>query len=135
MSDLRPAGPQPDSPVPALVARAFLQSTASGRSKVIACLLAAVGPLAMAALAEGRFALFLLRSSSNAIAVTAEEAQRFTESQVLELARYVWQACPAVLLRVAELLQAEDPMFARSFAGGLLLVLLGTWKKGERQRR
>ena len=122
-----------DSPVPALVARIYAESPTPVRSKLIACLLGAVGPLAMAALAQGSFGLFLLRSSSNALIVSAEEARRFTESQVLELARYVAQASPAVFLRLAELLQDEDPMFARTLAGGLLVLALGAYAKRKRR--
>jgi hypothetical protein len=119
----------PDSAVPALVASIYSQSPARVRSKLIACLLGAIGPLAMAALAEGRFASFLFRSTSNAVAVSAEEALRVSEAQVLELARYVSQACPAAFVRVAQMLQAEDPMFARTLAGGLLVLALGKYMK------
>ena len=101
---------------------------------MIACLLGAVGPLAMAALAGGSFARFLVRSTSDALVVSADEARRFSESQVLELARYVWQASPTAFARVAELLQAEDPMFVRSLAGGLLVLVLGAIAKGKRRQ-
>jgi hypothetical protein len=127
-----PIGTGPESPLPGLVARICAQSSAQVRSKVIACLLGAIGPLAMAALAEGRFAMFLFRSSSNAVMVSAEEARRFSESQVLELARYVAQACPSAFMRVAEMLQAEDPMFASSLAGGLFLLALRACMKRPR---
>lgn len=127
-------GPDLESPVPALVARVYAEAGTPTRSKVIACLLGAVGPLAMAALAGGSFARFLVRSTSDSLVVSAEEARRFSESQVLELARYVWQASPAAFARVAELLQAEDPMFARSLAGGLLVLVLGAIAKGKRRR-
>jgi hypothetical protein len=122
-----------ESPVPGLVARIFCESPDPVRSRLVACLLGAVGPLAMAALAQGRFGLYLLRSSSNALVVSADEARRFTEGQVLELARYVAQACPAAFVRVAEVLQDEDPMFARSLAGGLLLLALGLYAKRRRR--
>jgi hypothetical protein len=121
------AGSATDSPVPALVARIYAQSATPTRAKLIACLLGAVGPLAMVALSEGRFARFLFRPSTSAIAVSTEEALQFTESHVFELARYVVQASPAIFLRVAELLQTENPLFARSLAGGLLLLTLRAW--------
>ena len=127
-------GPDLESPVPALVARVYAEAATPTRPKVIACLLGAVGPLAMAALAGGSFARFLVRSTSDALVVSADEARRFSESQVLELARYVWQASPTAFARVAELLQAEDPMFVRSLAGGLLVLVLGAIAKGKRRQ-
>jgi hypothetical protein len=120
-----------DSPVPDLVARVYAESPARVRSKLITCLLRALGPLSMAALAQGSFSLFLLRASSNALFVTAEEARRITETQVLELARYVAQACPAVFVQVAQLLQAENPEFARTLTGGLLLVAISAYAKAR----
>jgi hypothetical protein len=122
-----------ESPVPVHVARIYAESPAPVRSKLLACLLQAVGPLAMAALAQGSFGLFLLRSSSNALIVSAEEARRITEWQVLELTRYVAQACPAMFAQVSLLLQAENPGFARTLAGGLLLVALGAYAKARRR--
>ncbi|HEX4944277.1 MAG TPA: hypothetical protein VFV55_07965 [Usitatibacteraceae bacterium] len=121
-----------ESPVPALVARVVTESPAPVRSKLITCLLSEVSPLAMVALAQGSFGHFLSRSSSNALIVTAEEARRFTESQILELARYVAQACPAAFVQVANLLQAENPMFTRSLAGGLLFLALDAYVKRKR---
>jgi hypothetical protein len=122
-----------ESPVPELVARVYAESPWPVRSKLVGRLLAAVGPLAMAAIAGGSFARYLLRSSSSALVVSVEEAQRFSEAQVLELARYVWQASPAAFASVVELLQVENPMLARSLAGGLLLLTLTAWLKGKRR--
>lgn len=121
-----------ESPVPALVARVCTESPAPVRSKLISCLLNKVGPLAMTALAGGSFGHFLFRSSSRALIVSAEEALRFSEWQILELTRYVAQASPAAFVQVASLLQVENPMFARSLAGGLLLLALDAYAKRTR---
>jgi hypothetical protein len=123
----------PESPVPRLVARLFADSSLAVRRKLVACLLGAAGPLAMAALADGRFARFLWTSSSNALVVSMEEARRLTEGQVLALARYAWEASPEVFSRMAELVQAEDPMALRGLAGALLVLALGARARGKRR--
>jgi hypothetical protein len=87
------------------------------------------GPLALAALAEGRFARFLLRSSS----VTLEEARRLTEGQVLALARYAWEASPEVFSRLAEVLRSEDPMLLRTLTGALFVLALAAQARGKRR--
>jgi hypothetical protein len=125
-----PEGPAAAPPVPSLVARLFVESPLRVKQKVVTCLLGVAGPLALASLADGRFARFLLRSPSEALAVTLEEARRLTEGQVLALASYAWQASPAVYARLVEMLQAEDPSLLRGLTGALLLFALG-----ERARR
>jgi hypothetical protein len=121
-----------ESPVPSLVARLFAQSTTAVRGRVVACLLAALGPLALAALAEGRFARLLLGSSTDVLAVSMEEAQRLTEGQVLALARYAWEASPEVFTRLAQVLQAEDPMLLRTLTGALFVIALGARSRRRR---
>lgn len=116
--------------VPSLVARLIAESPARVRQKLVACLLGVAGPLALASLADGRFARLLVRPASQSIAVTLEEARRLTEGQLLSLASYAWQASPAVFSRLVELLQAENPTLLRTFTGALLLFALG-----ERARR
>lgn len=124
-----------DSPVPSLVARLFSQSPLAVRRKLVACLLGVAGPLALAALADGRFARFLLRSPTEALVVSLEEARRLTESQVLALARYAWEASPEVFARMVGMLQLEDPMLFRSLVGALLLFALGARARGKRRAR
>ena len=94
-----------------------------------------VDEVALAALAEGRFSRILLRSPSDALGISLEEARRLTEGQVLALARYAWEASPQVFARLAEMLQAEDPMLLRTFTGALFLLALGMRSRGSRRRR
>lgn len=122
-----------ESPVPSLIARLFAESPLGVRRKVVACLAGVAGPLALAALAEGRFSRILLRSSPEAIGVSLEEARRLTEGQVLALARYAWEASPQVFARLAEMLQAEDPMLLRTFTGALFLLAVGMRARGSRR--
>lgn len=120
-----PLVPGADSPVPSLIARLFSESSLAVRRRIVAVLVGVAGPLALAALADGRFARFLLRSSSDAILVSLEEARRLTEGQVLALARYAWEARPEVFERLAEALKSEDPMLLRTLTGALFLLALG----------
>jgi len=115
--------PGADSPVPSLIARLFSESPFGVRRKIVALLAGVAGPLALAALADGRFARVLLRST-DAVRVSLEEARRLTEGQVLALARYAWEASPEVFDRLAVSLQAEDPMLMRSLTGALFLLAL-----------
>jgi hypothetical protein len=98
----------------------------------VASLLGVTGPLALAALADGGFARFLLRSSSSRLAVTLEDARRVTEVQVLALARYAWEASPQVFARLAQMLQSEDPTLLRSLTGALFLLALGMRARDKR---
>ncbi len=59
--------------VPSLVARLIAQSPARVRQKLVTCLLGVAGPLALASLADGRFARLLVRPASQSLAVTLEE--------------------------------------------------------------
>lgn len=128
MKPVDAAGAPPE--VPSLAARLFVESPLRVKQKLVTILLGVAGPLALASLAEGRFARFLLRSPSESLLVSLEEARRLTEGQVLAIADYAWQASPAVYARLVEVLQAEDPMLLRSLTGALLLFALG-----ERARR
>lgn len=123
-----------ESPVPSLLARLYAQSSLAVRRKLVSSLLGVTGPLALAALADGRFARFLLRSSADRIVVTLEDARRLSEAQVLALARYAWEASPQVFGRLAQVLQAEDPTLLRSLTGALFLLALGMRARDRRKR-
>ena len=131
-SDRGDGGWSADSPVPSLVARLYAESSLAVRRKLVASLLGVTGPLALAALADGGFARFLLRSSSSRLAVTLEDARRVTEVQVLALARYAWEASPQVFARLAQMLQSEDPTLLRSLTGALFLLALGMRARDKR---
>lgn len=122
-------------PVPSLVARLFVEAPPGVRQKVVACLASAAGPLALAALADGRFFRILLRSPTETLVVTLEEARRLTEGQVLSLARYAWEASPQVFARLAGMLQSEDPMLLRTLTGALFLLAMGLRSRGSRRGR
>lgn len=123
-----------DAPVPSLAARLFVEAPVGVRRKVVACLLGAAGPLALAALADGRFARFLL-PSAEAMRVTLADAQRLSEGQVLALARYAWEASPEVFSQLARLLQAESPSLLQTATGALFLLAMGMSGRRRTARR
>lgn len=124
-----------EAPVPSLVARLYSESSFPVRGKILALLTGAAGPLALAALADGRFARFLLHSSSDALRVSLDEARRLSEGQVLALARYVWEASPEVFGRLATMLGSEDPTLLRTFTGALFLLALAAQARFRRRVR
>ena len=113
-----------ESPVPSLMARLFSESPLAARRRIVASLIGVAGPLALAALADGRFARFLFQSTTDAIRVSFEDVRRLTEGQVPALARYAWEASPEVFDSLAQALTAEDPSLLRTFTGALFLLAL-----------
>lgn len=130
----KPVAAGAESPVPTLTARLFTESPFVVRGRIVTLLIGVAGPLALAALAEGRFARFLLQSSGDAIRVTLEETRRLTEGEVLALARYAWEARPEVFDRLVESLGAEDPTLLRTTTGVLLLLALSARARLRRPR-
>jgi hypothetical protein len=100
----------------------------------VALLLGVTGPLALAALADGRFARFLLRRA-DAVRVSLDEARRLTEGEVLALARYAWEARPEVFDRLAAALASEDPTLLRTLTGALFLLALSAQARVKRRAR
>lgn len=129
-----PADASAESPLPTLIARLFAESPFGVRRTIVALLLGVAGPLALAALADGRFARFLLRST-DAVRVSLDEARRLTEGQVLALARYAWEASPEVFDRLAAALASEDPTLLRTFTGALFLLALTAQARVKRRAR
>ncbi len=111
--------------VPSLVARLFVEAPLQARRRLVACLLATAGPLAIASLADGRFARLLLSPAPSGFRIPLEDVRRLTEGQILALANYAWQACPAVFTRVVDILRTENPLLLQGITGALLLYAMG----------
>jgi len=77
------------------------QAPAQERTELIECLLGPVGPLALVTIAGGAFAHLLYRLKREAAPLSPEDAIGITPTHVLELARYVEQCSPDLLLRVS----------------------------------
>jgi hypothetical protein len=116
--------------IPELVSEVYDQAPVPLRAKLLECLLRPVGPLALVAIAAGAFNRFLYRLSGDAIPVSIEDAARISSGHVLELARYVEQCSPHVLLRIGSLI-SSSPMGVATMSGSALLFALSVW----RQRR
>jgi hypothetical protein len=129
-----PVEARAESPVPSLIARLFAEAPLGVRRRIVALLVGVAGPLALAALADGRFARFLLRST-DAVRVSLDEARRLTEGQVLALARYAWEARPEVFERLVEALKLEDPMLLRTLTGALFLLAMSMHARVKRRTR
>ncbi len=127
-----PVESREESPVPSLIARLFTESSIGARRKIVALLVGVAGPLALAALADGRFARFMLRST-DAVRISLDEARRLTEGQVLALARYAWEARPEVFQRLVEALKSEDPMLLRTLTGALFLLAMSMQARAKRR--
>jgi hypothetical protein len=117
--------------LPELIATVYEQSPAPLRSRLVSCLLGALGPLAMAALAKGSFARFLFREPTEAGFVTADDVVTISAMHVAELVRYVSEASPARFASLVEMLQQEDPTMIRTLAGATLVLLVNTWLRGR----
>ena len=86
-----------------MVVSTFGKFDAALRARLLARLLASVGPLALKVVGGGVFAKYVRHARSPEIPVSLEDAARATSSQVRDLVRYVEQSDPN---QVEELLTA-----------------------------
>jgi len=110
--------------IPELVSEIYGAAPAPLRTKLLEVLLRPVGPLALVAIGAGAFAHLLQRLTREAVpAISLEDAARISAAQVLELARYVEQASPEILLRIGTLI-ASNPVGLATVSSSALLLLL-----------
>ena len=107
--------------LPELVSSTYDRAPAPVRTKLIEYLLGPVGPLPLIAIANGAFVHF-------------DDAATITSSHVLELARYVEQCSPEVLLQIGWLI-AERPADLFTIAGSALFVGLLDWIRSDQMNR
>ena len=125
-----PPDPAPATPVAApraniarLIARLYAQAAPAARWQLLVQLLRPLGPLALVGIAAGAFARLLPASRWQGAQLAPDDAGQFTAQQVFELARYVEQKSPELLLQLPELV--NDPrLWLGSATGALLLALL-----------
>jgi len=114
--------PQVDS-TPRLIGRLYVASDRGLRAKLLACLLRPLSPLGRAAVAAGAFAKFVASDSREGILAAMDEATRFSNDQIAELARFVRQVSPQALERFAHLAAANRVgMTAFNIAAATLLL-------------
>lgn len=132
----RPAAGMDAAPaqLPELIADVYRDAAVPLRTRLVECLLRPLGPLGLVAVAAGAFGALLQRGGYREIAVTAEDALRISPDQVLELARYVEQACPDSLLQLGPLL-ADSPLGMAGITTSVLLLTLQAWRQRRRPQR
>jgi hypothetical protein len=127
---LPPVGSKPRKTVqadstPRLIGRLYVASDRGLRAKLLACLLRPLSPLGRAAVAAGVFAKFVTSDSLESILAAMDEATRFSNDQIAELARFVQQVSPQALHRFARL-AADNPVGKTAFSIGAATLLLKT---------
>ena len=110
-------------PTPRLIGRLYAASDRGLRAKLLACLLRPLSPLGRAAVAAGVFAQFVTSDSFESILSAMDEATRFSNDQIAELARFVQQVSPQALDRFAHVaVDNRGGMTAFSIAAATLLL-------------
>jgi hypothetical protein len=121
--------PEPrEANVPALVAALYDEAPVGLRQRLLNHLLRPVGPLALVAVATGAFASLLPHGRWSGAHAQLEDVLRIRADQVLDLARYVQQRSPEMLLRLPEII-ASSPVALGTLSGVLLLTALRTRRR------
>ncbi len=116
--------------IPELVSQVYHQAPVRLRARLLECLLRPVGPLALVTIAAGAFARFMYRLQRDAMPIPLDDAARISSDHVRELARYVEQSSPDVLLQFGALITDRSLGFA-SISGSALLIALSLVKLRE----
>lgn len=124
--------PEPrETNVPALVAALYDEAPVGLRQRLLNHLLRPVGPLALVAVATGAFASLLPHGRWSGAHAQLDDVLRIRPDQVLDLARYVQQKSPEMLLRLPEIM-ASSPVALGTLTGVLLLTAL---RARQRERK
>jgi hypothetical protein len=107
---------------PRLVARLYASANQTLRTRLVACLVRPLGPLALAGVAAGAFTAVLARGSAGSLSVVIGDVARFSQEQVAELARFVEQVQPEALLQAAQLV-ADNPFGVGAFSAAVAVLL------------
>lgn len=116
-----------------LVAEFYAEAPAHVRMTLLQELLRPVGPLALVAIAAGAFSRLLPSARWHHAEVTPELAQGIGAEQVLELALYVQQKSPELLMGLPDVVGSPQVWMA-SVSGALLLVTLRAWRRRDGRR-
>ena len=121
---------------PRLLARLYGSANHVLRTRLVACLVRPLGPLALASVAAGAFTALLSRTGAGGLALAIDDAARFSQDQIAELARFVEQVQPDALLQAARL-AAAHPSGIGAFGASVALLLaveLGRGAPAPRER-
>jgi hypothetical protein len=117
-----PAPPAAGERAARLVARLYASANQALRTRLVACLVRPLGPLALAGVAAGAFTAVLTRGAAGGLSVAIGDVARFSKEQVAELARFVEQVQPDALLQAAQLV-ADNPIGVGAFSASVALLL------------
>ncbi len=118
-------------PLAPLVADLYAEAAPPQRLGLLNSLLGPVGPLALVTIGAGAFANLLPQGRWHEVRASLEDAMRISSAQVFELARYVEQKNPELLLQLPKLLPG-NALWAGSISGALLLIALRAWSQRQR---
>jgi hypothetical protein len=119
---------------PRLLARLYGSANHVLRSRLVVCLVRPLGPLALASVAAGAFTALLSRSAAGGLSIAIDDAARFSQEQVAELARFVEQVQPDALLQAARL-AAAHPTGVGAFSASVAVLLAIELGRGVRAPR
>lgn len=122
----------PHTPAPRLVLRLYAASNEALRAQLLTCLLRPLGLLGAAGAAAGAFSAFVLRRGPAPL-VQADEVAQVSTEQVLELARFVEQVDPQVLVQVADLLSTHSIGMATFSAAAMVLLYRAVGAAAKRE--
>jgi hypothetical protein len=106
-----------------LVSRLYAGASTPLRVGMLACLLRPLSPLGLVAVASGAFAVFLHRGGDRGAWVMLEDAGRYSNEQIFELARFVEQVSPEALQQLGSLISAS-PVGTAAFSVSAAMLLL-----------
>ena len=112
-----------------LLARLYGSADHVVRTRLVACLVRPLGPLALASVAAGAFAALLSRSAAGGLRIAIDDAARFSQDQVAELARFVEQVQPDAILEAARL-AAQHAAGVGAFSASVALLLVAELRRG-----
>jgi hypothetical protein len=117
-----------------LLARLYGSANHVLRSRLVVCLVRPLGPLALASVAAGAFTALLSRSGAGGLSIAIDDAARFSQEQVAELARFVEQVQPDALVQAARL-AAAHPTGVGAFSASVAVLLAIELGRGVRAPR
>ena len=99
-------------PVAKALASTFGRFDLAQRARLLARLLASVGPLALKVVSGGVFAKYVRHARSREIPVSLEDAARASSSQVRDLVLYVEQSDPSQVEKLLAAVSEEEAIAA-----------------------
>jgi len=120
---------------PRLLARLYVSANQALRTRLVACLVRPLGPLALASVAAGAFTALLSRSGAGGLSIAIDDAARYSQDQIAELARFVEQVQPDALLQAARLAATAHPTGVGAFSASVALMLAIELGRGVAPRK